>query len=182
MAGGRTRRARGWWIAVPAAVAVVLGVEFAVLGDRIAADVALVLESGRETRSPAPPDPRPPLPQPAAPQAAGAVREVDLRVLPGCATNAACLVRLRVRVEPGSTSSVAWSVHAEDLCARTGRVVGAGTVHVPAGADRADVVVAVEPPVGPASALTLTTTAPAAAAAPPVRVPAAGVCETRGTP
>ncbi|MCW0216631.1 MAG: hypothetical protein OJJ54_25055 [Pseudonocardia sp.] len=178
--GGRARRAWGWWVAVPLAVAAVLAAEFAVLGDRIAADVALVLESGRDAApgptGGAPAVVLPPVPQAPAPAAAGGVQAVDLRVLPGCVPGAECLVRIRVLVDAGSTPTVGWMVRADDLCARTGQVIGSGTLTVPAGSDRADVVTAVAVPTGPATALTAVTTLPAAAAADAVRVPPSGGC------
>ncbi|MCE0764430.1 hypothetical protein LWC35_16165 [Pseudonocardia kujensis] len=185
-AGGRAgaragygRRRRWWlWVAWPLVVSAVLAIEWSLLHERIEADVALLLSSGRDTAAaPAPGPVLPPLPAAPAPATAGAVGTVDLRTVRTCGTGQDCLVRIHVGLRPASgPTTVDWTVRLDDLCGGTGGTVASGTVDVPAGADRADVVAAVRVPDAAATALTAVTAGPGTAASPAVRVPPTGGC------
>ncbi|MFR9802983.1 hypothetical protein ACL02T_11840 [Pseudonocardia sp. RS010] len=178
--GVRGGRRRWWlWVAWPLAVSAVLAIEWALLHERIEADIALLFASGRDTEEvPAPTPPLPPLPAAPAPVAAGSVGTVDLRTVRTCAPGEDCLVRIHVGLRPApEPMTVDWSVRLDDLCGGTAGTLAAGMVSVQAGADRADVVAAVRMPEAPATALTAVTGgAPGAAASPAVRVPPTGGC------
>jgi hypothetical protein len=172
---------RRWvgWVAWPVAVAAVLALEFALLGDRIAADVALVLDGPRAATTAAPVDVLPALPQTAT-AAVAPLRAADLRALPGCVPGGDCRVRVQVvldPVAPGTAAELSWSVRADDLCTGAASAVGSGSATVPPGADRLDLVATVGVPAGSAVALTaVASTPPATVASEPVRVPATGRC------
>ncbi|MFC7656767.1 hypothetical protein ACFQ34_22190 [Pseudonocardia benzenivorans] len=178
MTRARPRRRWGPWLAWPLVVAALVALEFLLLGDRITADVALVLAApGDPARVEAPvAAPLPSLPEVPVPAVGGPVRAVDLRSLPGCTSGGRCLVRVQVLVDAGSTGTVSWVVQAHDLCTGQVQTVGTGTAALPTGADRIDAVIAVSVPAAAATALTASTTAPAPAAGPPLRVSAAERC------
>jgi hypothetical protein len=146
--------------------------EVAVLHDKVATDIDVLLDAGRsgETPSAAPePDGLPVVPP--APAAAGSVRGVDLRPLDQCTPGAPCTVRVLLRVVPGvDPQVVTWSYRIVDRC--TGAVVTApgGSVSVPAGGERIAVVGTVPLPAARAVGLVAVTEVPAAAASAPVLV------------
>ncbi|GAA4682206.1 hypothetical protein GCM10023215_15180 [Pseudonocardia yuanmonensis] len=178
-AGVRGGRRRWWlWIAWPLAVSAVLAIEWALLHERIEADIALLLASGRDTAAtPEPTRPLPPLPAAPAPPTAGTVDGVDLRTVRTCGPGQDCLVRIHVGLRPTAEPlTVAWALRLDDLCAGTGSTLVDGSVTVPAGGDRADVVAAVRVPDTAATALTAVTGGPGVAASPAVRVPPTGGC------
>jgi hypothetical protein len=175
----RGGRRRWWlWIAWPLAVSAVLVVEWVLLHERIEADIALLLASGRDTAAVAEPArPLPPLPAAPAPPAAGAVGAVDLRTVRTCGSGQDCLVRIHVGLRPAPEPvAVGWVLRLDDLCAGTAGTLADGTVTVPAGGDRADVVASVRVPDAAATALTAVTGGPGVAASPAVRVPPTGGC------
>lgn len=181
MTGARPGRRWGPWLVWPVVVAGLVALEFVLLGDRIAADVALVLNAPRDpvARQAIPAAARPPgLPDVAMPAAAGPVRAVGLRVLPGCTAGGGCRVRVQIILDGAGAEAVSWVVQAHDLCTGQVREVGTGTAALPAGADRVDAVTVVALPPAAATALTVSTTAPAVAAAPPLRVSAAERCDS----
>jgi hypothetical protein len=167
-------------VAWPLVVSAVLAIEWSLLHDRIEADVALLLASGRDSAAaPAPGPALPPLPVAPAPAAAGAVRSVDLRTVGGCGPGQDCLVRIHVGLHAAPAPvALGWTVRLDDLCGGSGGTVAGGTVTVPARADRADVVAAVRVPDAAATALTAVTAGPGAAASPAVRVPPMGGCRS----
>ncbi|GLL10696.1 hypothetical protein GCM10017577_18360 [Pseudonocardia halophobica] len=178
-AGVRARRRRWWlWVAWPLVVCAVLAVEWSLLHERIEADIALLLASGRDAAvAPAPGPVLPPLPAAPAPAADGAVGSVDLRTVRACGAGQDCLVRIHVGLRPAPEPvAVDWTVRLDDLCGGAGATLAGGTVSVPAGVDRADVVGAVRMPDAGATALTAVTAGAGAAASPAVRVPPTGGC------
>ncbi|MCE3556356.1 hypothetical protein LWC33_33555 [Pseudonocardia sp. RS11V-5] len=179
---GYGRRRRWWlWVAWPLVVTAVLAVEWSLLHERIEADVALLLSSGRDVAAaPAPGPVLPPLPAAPAPGAAGAIGTVDLRTVRTCGAGQDCLLRIHLGLRPAAgPTTVDWTVRLDDLCAGTGGTLAGGTVDVPADADRTDVVATVRVPDAAATALTALTAVtggPGPAASPPVRVPPTGGC------
>jgi hypothetical protein len=174
---GPAGRRIGAWLLSFLVLAGIVGAEVVVLRDDIAADIDLLLDSGRGEQGAPDPEPELPVPTP-APAAAGAVTGVDLRPLAVCSPGTPCPVRLLVRVAPGAEPQVVtWTFSLVDRC--TGAVSSApgGTVTVPSSADRAAAIGVVALPAVPAVAVTAVTGAPAVAASPPVL---AGSCPTGG--
>ncbi|MEU2349556.1 hypothetical protein [Modestobacter sp. NPDC049651] len=163
------RRAGAWLLSLLVLVGAVL-LERALLGDKVADDIDVLLDAGRSGATPSA-DPEPdgrPVALP-APTAAGAVRGVDVRPLTGCTPGQPCTVRVLVRVVPGAEpQAVTWSWHLVDRC--TGAVVTApgGTASVPPGQERAAVVATVALPAAPAVAVVAVTEQPAVAASAPL--------------
>jgi len=171
---GARRRVGAWLLSVVVLAGVVL-LENAVLRDKVATDIGVLLDAGRSgaTPSAAPkPDGLPVVPP--APAAAGSVRGVDVRPLAGCTPGAPCTVRVLVRVAPAAGPQVVtWSYRIVDRC--TGAVVSApgGTSSVPAGQERVAVVGVVPLPAASAVGVVAVTEVPAVAASAPVLV---GAC------
>jgi hypothetical protein len=170
--GTAVRRVGAWLLSVLVLAAVVV-VEVVVLHGKIATDIGLLLDAGRQGSAPsaAPePDGLPPVP-PAAPAAAGSVSGVDLRALAPCAPGAPCTLRLLVRLVPGADQqAVTWSYRIVDRCTGAAGTAPGGSVTVPAGGARAAAVGTVPLPAAGAVAVVVVTDLPAAAASPPVLV------------
>jgi hypothetical protein len=166
------RRRVGAWLVSAVVLAGVLLLEHAVLRDKVATDIGVLLDAGRSgaTPSAAPkPDGLPVVPS--APAAAGSVRGVDLRPLAECPPGAPCTVRVLVRVAPAAEpQAVTWSYRIVDRC--TGAVVAApgGTTSVPAGQERVAVVGVVPLSTAPAVGVVAVTEVPAVAASAPLLV------------
>jgi hypothetical protein len=166
------RRRVGAWLVSAVVLAGVLLLEHAVLRDKVATDIGVLLDAGRSggTSSAAPkPDGLPVVPP--APAAAGSVRGVDLRPLAECPPGAPCTVRVLVRVAPAAEpQAVTWSYRIVDRC--TGAVVAApgGTTSVPAGQERVAVVGVVPLSTAPAVGVVAVTEVPAVAASAPLLV------------
>jgi hypothetical protein len=150
--------------------------EVAVLGDKVTADIDVLLDAGRNGSTPsaaAEPDGLPIVPP--APAAAGGVRGVDLRFLDQCAPGAPCTTRVLVRVAPAAGPQVVtWSYRVVDRC--TGAVVPApgGSVTVPAGGEQVAAVGTVPLPPAQAVGVLAVTEVPAVAASAPVVVGSCG--------
>ena len=171
----RTVRRTWPWVASIAVLAVVLMVELLILRDDVARDVVALLDAGRDAPTSAPTGP-PPLP-PVAPAAAGGVLGVDLRAVRLCTPDAACEVRVQVRVGAQPVEqTVAWDYRVLDRCTGAGQTVAGGSAVVGPGGDRVDVVGTVAVPPGEALAVVAVTREPAVTASPPLPVPAAGTC------
>ena len=172
-ATGVERNARrligAWVLSILVLVGIVL-LEYALLRDKVATDIGVLLDAGRGEAPPsAAPEPDGLPVVPPAPAAAGSVRGVDLRPLAECTPGVPCSVRVLVRVVPGAGPQVVtWSYRVVDRC--TGAVVPApgGSVAVPAGQERVAVVGTVALPAAPAVALVAVTDVPAVAASAPV--------------
>lgn len=174
--GGRHRRYRraGAWLLV---IAAVLGLEIALLGDRISEDLARLAGSAPDAPAAAPAA-RVPSPQP-EPAASGSVSGVDLRTLDGCVPGAGCAVRLQVRSSAPGATEVVWRTRTEDLCTGARHESGERRVTVPPGG-RIDVVTDVRVPAGAAVAVSPVVTSPAAVAGTPVVLPARPRCPADG--
>ncbi|RFU19094.1 serine/threonine-protein kinase [Geodermatophilus marinus] len=168
------RRVGGWLLSVLVLAAVVLG-EVALLRDRIATDIDLLLDAGRdEDPAAAPSTPGGPSIAAVAPAAAGGVTAVDLRPLAPCAPGGSCTLRVLVRLVPrADPQPVSWSYRVVDPCTGTAETVPGGTVTVPAAGDRVPAVGTVALPDLPAVAVVAVTDVPAVAASQPVVV---GTC------
>jgi hypothetical protein len=165
------RRIGAWLLSVLVLAGVVL-LEIAILRDKIATDIGLLLDAGRSgsTPSTAPePDGLPIVPP--APAAAGGVTAVDLRPLAACAPGAPCTLRLLVRLVPGADpQAVTWSYRIVDRCTGATDTAPGGSVAVPAGGERAEAVGTLTLPALQAVAVVAVTDLPAAAASPPMLV------------
>jgi hypothetical protein len=166
----------GAWLLSIVVLAGVGVLEVAVLRDKVATDIDVLLDAGRSGSAPsAAPEPDGLPIVPPAPAAAGSVRGVDLRPLAQCTPGAPCTVRVLVRVVPGADPQVVtWSYRIVDRC--TGAVVPApgGSVSVPAGGERVAVVGTVPLPTAQAVEVVAVTELPAAAASPPVLLGSCG--------
>ncbi|HXV92532.1 MAG TPA: hypothetical protein VD813_04475 [Pseudonocardia sp.] len=186
---GRRAAGRAWKGALTLLVlAALVAVEVAVLDDRIASDIATVLEAGRsapastapadETAPPAP-DPPPP-PEPAA---AGTVAALDVRTVGPCEPGAPCEVRLHVLTDPvPQPQTVTWAFRVSDRCTGATTLLPGGTLDLPPGADRADPVQTLDLPPGAALAVTAVTARPAVAASRPLPGPASASCGPSDVP
>jgi hypothetical protein len=166
------RRRIGAWLLSFLVLAGVVLLEVAVLRDKIAADIGVLLDAGRGGAAPsaAPaPDGLPIVPP--APAAAGSVHGIDLRTLAPCAPGAPCTLRLLVRLDPGADPQVVtWSYVITDRCTEATVTAPGGTITVPAQGQGAAAVGTVALPAAKAVAVVAVTGAPAAAASPPVLV------------
>jgi hypothetical protein len=163
------RRVGAWLLSVLLLAGVVL-LEFAILHDKVATDINLLLDAGRggSASSTAPRPDGLPI-KPPAPAAAGRVTAVDLRPLAQCAPGAPCTLRLLVRLVPGADPGVVtWSYRIVDRCTGATATAPGGSVAVPAGGERAATVGTVTLPALQAVAVVAVTDLPAAAASPPV--------------
>jgi hypothetical protein len=179
-ARSRTARRRiGAWLLSVLVLASVVLVEVAVLRDKIATDVGLLLDAGRGGSRPSAAATRDGLPvEPPAPAAAGTVRGLDLRPLGPCAAGAPCAVRLLVRLDPRADPQVVtWSYRVVDRCTGAGDTVPGGTVTVPPNGEQAAVVATVALPAVQGVAVMAVTGSPAAAASRPLLV---GSCLPEG--
>jgi hypothetical protein len=175
--GGRTGRRIGAWLLSILVLGGVGVLEVALLRDKVAADINVLLDAGRNgstpSAAPPPPDGLPVVPP--APAAAGSVRAVDLRPLAPCTPGTPCTVRVLVQVVAAADPQVlTWSYHIVDRCTGTVAASPGGSVPVPAGADRVAVVATVALPTAQAVGLVAVTEAPAAAASAPVLVGSCG--------
>ncbi|WP_409329867.1 hypothetical protein [Trujillonella humicola] len=176
-----TGRRLGAWLVSLVVLAAVVAAEVVLLRDDIAADIALLLDAGRDgtERSSTGPSADPPVPAAAAP-AAGRVAGVDLRLLDACAPGAPCAVRVLVRLVPGAeTSVVTWSYRVLDRCTGAAGTVPGGTVTVAPQAGSAVAVGTIPLPPAAGIAVSAVTDAPAVAASPPVAV---GSCSSGAGP
>ncbi|MHA6794518.1 hypothetical protein ACVGVM_13570 [Pseudonocardia bannensis] len=175
---------RTWkWALSLAVLAAVIMLEFALLGEHITRDVAVLMNAGRAESSEAPTlPPAPSVPAP-APAAAGAVSGMDLRPLGPCSPGAPCEVRLLVRLQPqADPQTVDWAFRVVDRCTGAAANTPGRAVEVlPDGAD-VSVVDAVSLPPGRALAVFAVTDRPGTAASPPLLVPAPGYCEADPPP
>jgi hypothetical protein len=165
------RRIGAWLLSI--LVLVGAGVlEVAVLRDKVATDIDVLLDAGRSGSTPsAAPEPDGLPIVPPAPASAGSVRGVDLRPLAPCTPGAPCTVRVLVQVVPGAGAQVVtWSYRTVDRC--TGAVVPApgGSVSIPPGGERVAVVGTVPLPAAQAVGVVAVTVVPAAASSAPVLV------------
>jgi hypothetical protein len=181
---GEPRADRGSWlwkaIVALTVLAVVVGLELGLLGDRIANDL-------RVLRSPAPSAPSASagtsgtgtgakavaaLPS-LGPSTAGAVTKVDARAVGACVPGKACTLRVVVQVERQQRAlPVRWAVVAVDRCTARRSTLPGGTLTVPAGSTTAGALRTVTLPRGTALAVGAMTTAPARAASKPLPAPA----------
>jgi hypothetical protein len=163
------RRIWTWLASIAVLVAVVL-LEVAVLRDRIAADVGLLLDAGRSGSAPssaARPDGLPVVAPARA--AAGIVTAVDLRTVGTCSPGSPCTVRVLVRLLPhADPQTVTWSFGVVDRCTGVMNDVPGGTLSVPPGVDGAVAIGTVGLPPATAVAVLAVTEVPAKAAGPPV--------------
>lgn len=189
MAGGQPR-SRGQRTAVPprgrhrfwawglsiVALVMIVTVEVVFLRDEISRSIEAVLAAGRPG-SPSTAEPvLPPVKLP-APATAGTITQVGLRPVERCVAGAGCALRTQVLLRPrAAPQTLTWTFRVIDRC--TGRAVTAssGTVALPAGAGRADVVTIVTLPPARALAVLAVTDLPFPAASEPVYVPARGTC------
>jgi hypothetical protein len=169
--GGRSARRRigAWFLSILVLAGAVL-LENALLRDKVATDIGVLLDAGRSgsTPSAAPkPDGLPVVPP--APAAASSVRGVDLRPLAECTPGLPCTVRVLVRVVPGAGPQVVtWSYRIVDRCTGAVVPVPGGTTSVPAGQERVAVVGTVALPTAQAVGVVAVTEVPAVAASAPV--------------
>lgn len=168
-------------VALLLALVIVLGAEYALLGDRVIQDLQrLTGGSGSSTTSAARPVERsrssPPKPVPTlAPRAAGAVTALDLRALQPCRPGRTCEARLLVSVRPQHQPLIVrWSLTLIDRCTGTRSTQPGGALRVPAGAQQATALTRIPLPNRPVLAAVALTSAPARTAAPAMPVPAAG--------
>jgi hypothetical protein len=165
------RRIGAWLLSVLVLAGVVL-LEVVFLRDHIVSDVRVLLDAGRGGSAPstAQRSTDPPLVAP-APASAGPVTGVDLRALGPCSPGSPCSVRLLVRLVPAAGQQVVtWTYRVVDRCTGASAMAAGGSVALPAGGQRAEVIASVPLPVAPGVALVAVTQEPATAASPPVVV------------
>jgi hypothetical protein len=113
----------------------IVGVEAAMFGDQIVRDIQTLRApaSSSASATAAPSAARLPV---LGVRSAGRVSRVDARPVRSCAPGKPCDVQITVQVRPRRTaSSLRWQALAVDLCTDKARVVGSGSVRVPARAD-----------------------------------------------
>ena len=160
-----------------AAVALVLGVELRLYGDRVSHNLHVLL-SGTVHQAPTAPAARRPGPVPAlGPAAAGPVTHLELRALDGCRGGGTCNGVVQVTVASHDRPlDVAFGLEVVDRC-RPGRESRPGGVlSVPPGQDRAAAPVTLALPAGRALAVIPLTTSPVTVAGTPLRTPGDDAC------
>jgi len=170
---GRTARHRiGGWLLCVLVLAGIVTVEVAVLRDKIAADIGVLLDAGRGgAAAAAAPTPDGRTITPPAPAAAGTVTGVDLRAFAPCTPGRPCTLRLLVGLEPGAGPQVVtWSYQFIDRCTHASVTARGGSVTVPATGRRAVAVRVVPLPALQAVAVVAVTDRPAAAASRPLLI------------
>jgi len=159
--------------AVAAVVALILGVELRLFGDRVSRNVHVLL-SGDLKGAAAAPGPRGPGPMPVlGPAAAGPVTHLELRPLDTCRPGAPCtaMVQVTVVAPKDAPLDVAYGLEVVDRC-RPGRESRPGGVlSVPPGQDRAVQTVSLPLPEGRALAVIPISTSPVTVAGTPLRLP-----------
>jgi hypothetical protein len=176
----RAMLVRAWkGLASLVALAAVILVEIAVLGEGINRDIQAALDAGRSettaTTSATTGAPELPPVIPPAPTAAGSITRVDLRPVQPCTPDADCALRIRVLLQPRpEPQKLVWDFRILDRCTGASVTAAGGTVTVPPNGDRADVVGTVPLPQGEALAVMALVSWPATTASPAVAVPAAG--------
>ena len=189
------RRIGAWLLSILALAGVVL-LENALLRDKVAADIGVLLDAGRSGSTPSAvpkPDGLPLVPP--APAAAGSVRGVDLRTLTTCTPGAPCTVRLLIRVAPSAgpqavtpqavtpqavTPQAVTPADREVVLPhrrpvyRLRRLRAGRLPPIPAGGERVAVVATVPLPPVPALGVVAVTEVPAVAASAPVLVGSCG--------
>ncbi|MGN6244294.1 MAG: hypothetical protein ACTHQ3_11570 [Motilibacteraceae bacterium] len=177
-AGATEPRAdRGSWVwkAIVAltVLAVVVGLELGLLGDRIANDLR-VLRSPAPSAAPSTGTNAGSAALPSlGPSTAGVVAKVDARALGTCTPGKACTLRVVVQVERQQRAvPVRWAVVAVDRCTSRRSTLPGGSFTVPAGSTTASALRTVTLPKGTALAVGAVTTAPARAASKPLPAPA----------
>jgi hypothetical protein len=158
-------------VAALAALALVIGVEAAVLGDRIVRDLQ-TLRSPLITQPAQASGSRTALPVLGV-ASAGLVTRVEARPLQSCAAGEACVLRVTVQIQPQSRPThVGWSVTAVDRCRGRAVVVARGDATVARAGDHAAALQKVRLPQATALAVGVVTTSPARAASRAFPVPA----------
>ncbi|MGN6331010.1 MAG: hypothetical protein ACTHOD_05065 [Motilibacteraceae bacterium] len=172
----RTDRGSWLWKAIVAltVLAVVVGLELGLLGDRIANDLRVLRSPAPSATASAGTNAKVVAALPSlGPSTAGVVATVDARALGACAPGTACTLRVVVQVQRQQRAvPVRWAVLAVDRCTARRTTLPGGSLTVPAGSTTASALRTVTLPKGKALAVGAVTTAPARAASKPLPAPA----------
>ena len=164
-------------VAVAAVVALLLGIELRLYGDRVSHNVGVLL-SGNVSKTAEAAGPRRPGPIPVlGPALAGPVTHLELRALDGCRGGSTCNAVLQVTATPQNQPlAVAFNLVVVDRCQAAQNPGPGGVLTVPPGQDRAAVPVTLSLPAGKALAVIPLANSPVTVAGTPLRTPGDDAC------